>query len=90
MLAGLPSYQLDRVQSILNFAARLIYGRAKYDHVISIPRDKQHWLHVPQRIQYKCYLLMYKAILGLEPIILIIIIITIITTHVYIACKMIC
>ena len=29
LLAGLPAYQLDRVQSILNFAARLICGRAK-------------------------------------------------------------
>ena len=33
LLAVLPAYQLNRVQSILNFAARLIYGRAKYDHV---------------------------------------------------------
>ena len=49
LLAGLPAYQLDRVQSILNFAIRLIYERAKYDHVTPILRDKLHWLRVSQR-----------------------------------------
>ena len=62
-LAGLPAW-LDRVQSILNLAARLIYGRAKYDHVTPILRNKQHSLRVSERIQYKCCLLMYSAIHG--------------------------
>ena len=65
LLAGLPVYQLDRVQSILNFAARLIYGRAKYDHITPIPRDKLHWLRVPERIKYKCCLLVCKVPHGL-------------------------
>ena len=67
LLDGLPAYQLDRVQSILNFATRLIYGRAKYDHVTPILRDKLHWLRVPQRIQSKFCLLVYKAVHGLAP-----------------------
>ena len=63
--AGLLANQLDRVQSILNFAARLIYGRAKYDHATPILRDKLHWLRVPERIQYECCLLVYKSLHGL-------------------------
>ena len=42
LLVGLTAYQLDRVQSILNFAARLIFGRAKYDHVTPILRNQLH------------------------------------------------
>ena len=32
-LAGLPVRLLDRLQSVLNAAARLVYGCRKYDHV---------------------------------------------------------
>jgi len=32
-LASIPKYLLDRLQSILNAAARLIYRARKYDHV---------------------------------------------------------
>ena len=67
LLAGLPEYQSDRVQFILNFAAHLIYERANYDHVTPILWDKRHWLRIPQRIQYKCCLLVYKALHGLSP-----------------------
>jgi len=31
-LAGLPAYQLSRLQSVLNAAARLVFSRNKYDH----------------------------------------------------------
>ena len=66
LLAGLPA-SLDRVQSILNLAARLIYGRAKHDHVTPILRNKQHSLRVSERIQHKCCLLVYTALHGLVP-----------------------
>jgi len=42
-LAGLPANLLDRLQSVLNAAARLIYGRRKYDHVTLLLREL-HWL----------------------------------------------
>jgi len=32
-LAGLPQYELDRVQSVVNAAARLTADARKYDHV---------------------------------------------------------
>ena len=61
LMAGLPSSQLERVQSVLNCAARLIYGRRKNDHVTPLLRDKLHWLHVWERMRYKCCLLVFKA-----------------------------
>ena len=48
LLAGLPVHQLDRIQSVLNYAARLVYGRRKYDHVTPLLRDNLHWLRVPE------------------------------------------
>ena len=44
LLVGLPDVQLDRKQSVLNYAVRIIYGPGKYDHVTPFLRDKLHWL----------------------------------------------
>ena len=66
-LAGLPAYQREKVQLILNYAARLIYWRRKYDHVTPLLLDDLHWLRVPQRVRYKSCLLVYKAMYGLSP-----------------------
>ena len=61
LLAGLLAYQLEKIQSILNYAACLIYGRRKYDHVTPLLRDDLHLLRIPQRVRYKSCLLVYKA-----------------------------
>ena len=66
ILLGLPKYQQDRLQSVLN-AARLIYGRNRYDHITDLLRDSFHWLRVPQQITFKCCLLVYKSLHGLAP-----------------------
>src|SRR6218665_2310747 len=67
LLAGLPICQLDRLQSVLNAAARLIYGRTPSDHVTDLLRDNLRWLRVPQRITYKLCLIAYKAIHNSMP-----------------------
>jgi len=51
VLAGLPSHLLNRLQSVLNAAARLVCHARKYDHVTHLLRDL-HWLRVPERIQF--------------------------------------
>lgn len=38
-LAGLRAYQLEKIRSVLNYAARLICGRRKCDHVTSLLCD---------------------------------------------------
>ena len=65
--SGTPKYQISCVQSILNVAARVIYGQARFDHVTPTLRDRLHWLRVPERIQFKRCLLVYKALNGPAP-----------------------
>ena len=67
LLAGAPRYQLDRLQAVMNTAARLVCGLRKFDHIQQALRDRLHWLPVPQRIQFKLCLLVYKALHGLAP-----------------------
>ena len=55
------------IQSILNVAARVIYGQARFDHITPTLRDRMLWLSVPQRIEFKQCLLVYKEIHGLAP-----------------------
>jgi len=61
LLARIPRYQLDRLQSMLNTAARLIVGAKKQDHIKHVLRDRLHWLPIPQRVQFKLCLLTFKA-----------------------------
>ena len=65
-LAGLPATLLDRLQSELNAAARLIYGRRKYDQVTPLLR-KLHWLRVPERITFRLATLAYRCQHNMVP-----------------------
>ena len=65
LFAGLSACQMERIQSILTYAVRIIYGR-KYGHVTFL-RDKLHWLCVPQRVKFKCCLLVCKALQEQKP-----------------------
>jgi len=58
VLTGLPSHLLNRLQSMLNAAARLVCCARKYDHVTHLLRDL-HWLWVPQRIQFRLAVLAF-------------------------------
>ena len=65
-LAGLPRYLLDRLQSVLNAAARVIFSARKYDHVTPLLQEL-HWLKMPQRIEYKLAVLVFRCLHGLAP-----------------------
>ena len=58
VLAGLPSHLLNRLQSVLNAAARLVCRARKYDHVTHLFRDL-HWLRVPERLQFRLAVLAF-------------------------------
>ena len=62
VLAGITQRQCDRLQAVLNTAAKMIYGGTRRDHVTPILRDKLHWLRFRQRISYKLCLLVYKSL----------------------------
>ena len=61
-----PSYLSRRLQSVLNAAARLIFGLRRSDHV-SDALIRLHWLRIPQRIQFKVAVLTYKVLNGCAP-----------------------
>jgi hypothetical protein len=65
-LAGLPAYLIDRLQSVLNAAARLVCSSRKYDHVTPLLREL-HWLKMSQRIDYKLAVLVFRCLNGLAP-----------------------
>ena len=65
-LAGLPKTQLNRLQSVLNAAARLIYRARKYDHVSPLLREL-HWLRVPERIDFRLAVLAFRCLHGTAP-----------------------
>ena len=64
---GLPVYQIDRLQSVLNAAARLVYSSRRYDRVTPLLREL-HWLRMSQRINYKLAVLVYRCLNGLAPL----------------------
>jgi hypothetical protein len=65
-LAGIPSYLLQRLQSVMNSAARLVFSSSKYDHVTPLLRQL-HWLRAPERIHFKLAVLVYKCLHGAAP-----------------------
>jgi len=60
-MAGLPARQLNRLQSVLNAAARLVYS------VVSPHLRELHWLRVPQRIEFRLVVLAYRCLIGTAP-----------------------
>jgi len=66
MIVGLPAYQTSRLQSVLNAAAWLIYRLRTHNH-ISDALISQHWLRVPEQIQYKLAVLAEKVLHGDAP-----------------------
>ena len=65
-LAGLPQCDLDRVQSVVNAAARLMADACQYDHVTPLLKEL-HWLPVLQRVQYKLCVLVHRCLNSTAP-----------------------
>ena len=51
VLAGVSGHLLDRLQFILNAAARLVFSARRSKHITPLLRDL-HWLWVLERIQF--------------------------------------
>ena len=52
---------IQRLQSVLNTAVRLVAGSLRRDHVTSLLRDR-HWLPVKQRIEYKLCTMVHRCL----------------------------
>ena len=66
IFTGLPDFNLDRLQQVMNAAARVISCGRKYDHISDVLQDL-HWLRVPQCIKFKLPVTVYKALHNLAP-----------------------
>ena len=63
---GLPQYQYDRLQRVLNAAARVVCLIPKFDHITPVLIGL-HWLPVRYRVIFKLLLLVYKGSHGKAP-----------------------
>jgi len=60
---GTSVYLQDRLQFVLNAAARLVYSRWTSEHTTPLLREL-HWLRVPERIQFRLCVLAYHCVHG--------------------------
>ena len=68
LLYGSYSYLLDRLQSVLNSAARLVLNIAKFSGISAPIRDELHWLPIRKRIELKIVLLVRHCLVGAVPV----------------------
>ena len=66
LLYGLPKVLTNKLQSVLNTAARLVTLGRKYDS-ITPDMQKLHWLPIESRIKYKIILQVFKSLNGMAP-----------------------
>ena len=68
LLAGAPKATTDKLQRLLNAAARLLSGTKKFDRGLSqLMHVDLHWLDVPERVKYKLVTMVYNCLHGKAP-----------------------
>jgi hypothetical protein len=66
LLYGLPDVLVLKLQSVLNAAARLIYGASSTSSITPL-LNELHWLHVRERITFKIACLTWRCLNGFGP-----------------------
>ena len=66
VLSGIFGQLLQRLQSVFNVAARLVFSARKSEHITPLLREL-HWLKVPERIQFRLCVLAYRCLIGTAP-----------------------
>jgi len=66
VLVGVSSHLLNRLQSVLNAAARLVFSARRSEHITPLLCDL-HWLRVPERIWFRLCVLTYRCLNGTAP-----------------------
>ena len=68
MLAGSFKATTDRLQRVLNAAARIVSGTHKFDRGLTyLLHSVLHWLDVPQHIQLKLGVTVHRCLQGNAP-----------------------
>jgi len=57
---------IQKLQLVQNFAARIVFGLRKYDHISEGLRSLR-WLNVKQRLTVDDVVMMHKCLNGLSP-----------------------
>jgi len=66
--AETPKTVTDKLQRVLNAAARVASDTRKFDRgLTSLLHDELHWLDVPERVTYKMGVMMYRCLHGQAP-----------------------
>jgi len=66
LLAGASKVVTDKLQRVMNSAARVIANTRKFDHGLShVQHEVLHWLDVPERVTFKLCLSVYKCLHGM-------------------------
>jgi Reverse transcriptase (RNA-dependent DNA polymerase) len=66
LFLNLPANQLDRLQLVLNSAARAVTNTPKFHHSTPILKSL-HWLKITERIHYKILSITYKCLFSDKP-----------------------
>jgi len=66
VLTGISGNLIRRLQSVMNAAARLVFSAKRSDHITPLLRE-QHWLKVPERIQFRLGVLAYRCLHNTAP-----------------------
>jgi len=68
LLANAPKATTDKLQRVLNAAARVVTGTKKFERGLSrLLHTNLHWLDVPERVIYKLSVMMYSCLHGQAP-----------------------
>jgi len=68
LFANAPKIWTDKLQGVMNAAARIISGTRTFDRGLTrLLHDDLHWLDIPQCIMFKLCLLVLKCLHGFAP-----------------------
>lgn len=67
LLTGLPAYQLQRLQRLQNYAARITLNDYNFETPSHHLLRKLHWLNIENRIKFKILTLVHRSISGKAP-----------------------
>ena len=65
-LAGLLKQLMDRLPSVQNAAAWLIFKACRQDHIQPL-LCRLHWLRMPERVSFQLAVLVYRCLHGSAP-----------------------
>ena len=68
VLAGAPGTVMDKLQRVLNAAARVVSCTRKFDRGLGqILHDQLHWLDVPDRVLFELSVTVHQCLNGRAP-----------------------